>query len=111
MDILGKVIPKLPPFAFGYWDCLLGICCVVIGFATKGVEPTNAFLPFGGALIFWSMTRRQMPRIGLWRSSLSTSFCALVATIFLGFLTWACARLYALDFHLSEPWLRWVLRF
>lgn len=60
-----KLLGKLPGFVFAYPDCFLGLCCVVIGLPqAQGVNPSNAFLPFGFALIALSMVRRTMHYIG-----------------------------------------------
>lgn len=110
MFALAKLFGQLPGFVFGHPDCFLGLCAVVVGLP-KGVEPTNAFLPFGFALICLSFTRRQFHQIGLWRSSFFSSFRAIIAMVFWGFCTWACTRWWAMDVHVTEPWMLRFLRY
>ena len=108
---LTKMFGPLPGFVFSFPDCFLGLAAVVVGLTKGGVEPTNAFLPFGFALICLSLARRQRQQMSIWRSSLFASFRATVAAVFWGFCTWGCIRWWAMDVHVNEPWMRQFFRY
>jgi SNF family Na+-dependent transporter len=111
---LGKLFGKLPDFVFQYPDCFLGLCVVVAGIP-KGVEPTNAFLPFGFALIAVSMVRRNLFHVGLWRGrddgKLHFVFKEFFASIFWAVVSWGCFRWWAMTVHNTDPWVRRVLKY
>jgi hypothetical protein len=99
---------------FQYPECFLGLCAVVIGLP-KGVEPTNAFLPFGFALLAVSMTRRNLRQVGFYRRSSDYkrrfTIMAFVTTLFWSAVSWGCFRWWALTVHNTEPWVRKVLNY
>ena len=53
-DLLAKLIPKFPDFAFSYWDCFLGLCFVLAPLLPRRTssQKTSVFLPTGFGLIF-----------------------------------------------------------
>jgi hypothetical protein len=64
MPDIGKLIPKLPAFAFNYWDGFLGICFVLVALF-QGVTPGNYSLLLSGfGLLGFSMARRCWHYIG-----------------------------------------------
>jgi hypothetical protein len=63
---LARLFEKLPGVVLNYPESFIGLFCVAIGLP-KGVDPANAYIPFGFALIGVSMVRRNLFHVGFWR--------------------------------------------
>jgi hypothetical protein len=112
---LGNAFSKIPGVLVHYPESFAGLLCLVLGLP-KGVEPANAFLPFGFGLLAIGMMRRNFAHVGFWRNAsdnhkLHFTFKAFMSGIFWAAASWAFLRWWALDVHLNEPWTRWVLRY
>jgi hypothetical protein len=117
---LDKLTPKLPAFAFQYWDGFLGSCFVLVALALV-FQGTNINFSFGMmlsgfGLIFFSMARRRGHFIGMVRvTEWSTRYKwkrAYPSILFGGlwlFGSWICFRYAAVNSHINEQWLRRVL--
>jgi hypothetical protein len=112
VDLAGA-FAKIPLVLVHYPESFVGLLCLVVGIP-KGVDPANAFLPFGFALLAFGLARRNFSHVGLWRNpayKLRFTFKELFAAILWTLLTWGCFRWWALDVHLNEPIMRWLLRY
>lgn len=114
---LTKLIPKLPDFTFRYPDLVLGLCFVLAGLV-QGITPTNPVPPFGFGLISLSMSRQRWHFVGAVRQrdypsryKVRLAWPSFVAGFIWSVLTWTCFRVSAQDFHVTEPFVRWLFHY
>jgi hypothetical protein len=122
-DILAKLVPKFPEFAFEYWDCFLGLCFVLAALVHGDQLTTNSvFLPAGFGLIFLSMSRRNWRYVGMVRLMESVGRVSLGYKLRVSFpkiimgMAWFAAFLICLHYSarnlgIAAPWVRWLLRY
>lgn len=103
-------LPKIyPDDVFDYPEYFLGLFCVVVGVPKGGVDPANALLPFGFGLIAFCLVRRNFGNVYFGRDSEGKrvhSFKELFGAVFWLVVAWLCFHWWALDVHLTEPWVR-----
>jgi hypothetical protein len=110
---LGKLVPKFPAFSFHYWDGFLGICFVLAALL-QGVAPSDyALLLSGFGLLTFSMARRCWHSIGAIRIGdysrqykRRLAYPRFLAGVFWLAISWVCFRYAALNFHITEQWVR-----
>jgi hypothetical protein len=112
---LAEMFAKIPGVIFTYPEFFIGLSCVIFGLP-KGVDPSNAFLPFGFALIAVSRVRRNFSQVGFWREEtdnlkLHFAFKEFFASLFWCAVSWGCLRWWALDVQLNEPMVRRILQY
>jgi hypothetical protein len=123
-SLLEKVIPKLPAAAFYYWDRFLGICLVLAGVAgvaglVQGVTSSAVGLLLSGfGLITFSMARECFRYIGAvrvteWSAQYkwSRAYPRVLASALWLAVSWVLFRYAALNFHITEQWVRWIFRY
>jgi hypothetical protein len=104
MDLAGA-FEKIPLVLVHYPESFAGLLCLVVG-VPKGVDPANAFLPFVFALLAFGLARPTFSCDGFWRNP-QELFAGALWTL----SCWACVRWWALDVHLDEPLMHWLLRY
>jgi hypothetical protein len=103
MDFL-QLLAKIPYLAIYYPDYVIGLAAVLLGLP-KGVDPSNAYLPFGFALLTFGLGRTRVFDMDNWRPRVCAT--PLVLGLLCWFISGFCLYLYLIDVHYTElPWLR-----
>ena len=117
---LEKLVPKLPGFAFPYWDRFLGICLVLVGLIAflQRIPHAIGLLLSGFGVITLSVVRECWHYIGAVRLQTfqpkykrTLVYPRVLAIMFWLPVSWGFFRYAALDFQITAQWLRWILHY
>ena len=117
---LDKLIPKLPAFAFLYWDCFVGICFVLAGLAAflQKVPHAIGLLLSGLGFITFSMARHRWHYIGRIRLGeyspqykRTLAYPLVLSSVAWLAVSWSFFRYAAIDFEITAQWIRRFLRY
>ena len=122
--MLDKFVPKIPAYALYYWDSFTGLCLFLVGLGgfagllEKLPHPVGVML-LGIAANGFAMMRKSIRYIGdvrrhrerYWRQVLRETYPALGAVGFWAVFAWGFLRYAAINFQITEGWIKWALHY